>query len=125
MRSLFSIRAGMFRVSTVVAVVLWIAAVGMGARTLLRYANTPARATSPPGNWPTDTRIRSAPGHPILLVFAHPECPCTRATLAELALMIAQLGASRDSVASYVLFSAPSTLLDGWDKSGLWQSAVS
>jgi hypothetical protein len=125
MRSRSTIRASMVKASTVAAIVLWIAAVGMGARTLLRYANTPARVTSPPAAWPTGSAVRPMAGHSTLLVFAHPECPCTRATLGELALIITELGGSRETLDAYVVFSAPSTVLDAWDKTALWQSAMS
>jgi hypothetical protein len=109
------------RASTVAAIALWVAVVGMGARTLLRYAYTPERVTSPPAAWPAGSSLRQAAGRPTLLVFAHPECPCTRATLGELALVIAQVGVPD----AYVVFSAPATVVDAWDRTGLWKSAVS
>jgi hypothetical protein len=118
------IRAGIVKASTVAAIVLWIAVVGMGARTLLRYANTPSRETSPPTEWPIGSALRPAAGHSTLLVFAHPECPCTRATLGELALVITQVRGSSEILDTYVVFSAAATVLDAWDKTGLWDSAV-
>lgn len=35
-------------------------------------------------HWPADTHIAPAPGRPTLLLFLHPKCPCSRATLAEM-----------------------------------------
>jgi hypothetical protein len=35
-------------------------------------------------HWPADTSLPTSPGRPTLLVFLHPKCPCSRATLAEL-----------------------------------------
>jgi hypothetical protein len=34
--------------------------------------------------WPSDTAIVPTPGRPTLVLFLHPKCPCSRATLAEL-----------------------------------------
>src|SRR5947209_1763397 len=109
------------RASTVAVIALWIAVVGMGARTLLRYANTPAPVTSPPTAWPAASKLTQAVGHPTLLVFAHPECPCTRATLGELALIVAQVR----TVDANVVFSAASTISSAWNQTELWRTAVS
>ncbi|MGI9517042.1 MAG: hypothetical protein ACR2NP_08360, partial [Pirellulaceae bacterium] len=37
-----------------------------------------------PGQWPVDTKIAFSGERPIVLFFAHPHCPCTRASLCEL-----------------------------------------
>lgn len=115
----------MMRAGRLAAIILWIAAVGVGARTLLRYANTPAAATLAPPAWPGRTAIRPVGGRPTLLVFAHPQCSCTRATLGELAAIVAQVGQGREAFDTYVIFSAPAAVPDVWHKTGLWESAVS
>jgi len=56
----------------------------------------------------------------MLLVFAHPRCPCTRATLAELGkLMTHQQG----QVSVTVLFVTPRDPGAGWGPNGLWAAA--
>lgn len=92
----------------------------MGARTLLRYANKSSPVTSPPADWPLASRIPHVPGLANLLVFAHPQCPCTRATLGELELILARVG----PVDAYVIFAAPESVSNESEKSDLWNTAV-
>lgn len=66
-----------------VAVVLFGCAVVIGFRLLTVYNVTPGEAGSGPAAWPAASRIKLAQGYHLLL-FAHPLCPCTRATVAEL-----------------------------------------
>jgi len=35
-------------------------------------------------HWPADSQIVTTPGRPTLLLFLHPKCPCSRASLAEM-----------------------------------------
>ncbi|QEH36381.1 hypothetical protein OJF2_49440 [Aquisphaera giovannonii] len=52
--------------------------------TLNPHAVRPGGAGSPPGRWPAGTAIRVDPGRPNVLIFLHPLCPCSRATVDEL-----------------------------------------
>ncbi len=45
--------------------------------------NTPPSHALSEG-WPSETRVARDPGRPTLMLFLHPRCPCSRATLAEL-----------------------------------------
>jgi len=56
-----------------------------------------------------------------LVVFAHPQCPCSRATIEELARIVACCSPKMETT---VLFYAPSTMPRGWTKTDLWDSAV-
>jgi hypothetical protein len=57
---------------------------------------------------------------PTLLLFAHPHCPCTRATLAELARLLAH---HRGQANVHVLFYRPLTQPRAWVETALWQQA--
>jgi hypothetical protein len=109
------------RYALVGALLGWLLAVGVGLGFLLRYANTPGRLAAPPNVWPRLARIRPEPGRAILLVFAHPQCPCTRATIGELAEIMAR---SQGSVDAYVYFYAPRSEGSGWVRSPLWRDAA-
>jgi hypothetical protein len=75
----------------VLAFLVWAGAVATGFGFLMRYASTPSQELGGhPGRWPTDTRLVRDRGQPTLLVFAHPNCPCTRASMAELARLMAR-----------------------------------
>jgi hypothetical protein len=96
-------------------------AVGVGLGALLRYSNTPGRLAAPPHSWPRAAKIHPDPRRATLLVFAHPQCPCTRATLGELAEILAR---SEGSVDAYVYFYAPESQGAGWARSELWRDAA-
>ena len=96
----------------VIALVLtWALAVGVGGTTLLRYTNTSGRLATPPPQWPYGDRIRTEPSHATLVVFAHPQCPCSRATLEELSQILARY---RGSLNAYVDIYAPRSEGRGW-----------
>lgn len=70
-------RPGMARLLTA----LWALAVLVSFGGLLRYQTTPGERPSVPSRWPSDADLPAVPGRPTLVLFAHPCCPCTRATL--------------------------------------------
>lgn len=63
---------------------LWglVAVIGLGM--LWGYAARPGATTTPPQRWPTESGLSQTPGYWTLVMFVHPRCPCTRASLAEL-----------------------------------------
>ena len=65
-----------------------LATVGAGAAQL-RYAFTPGELGEPALAWPEHSGITRVPGRATLLMFVHPRCTCTRASLDELAEVIA------------------------------------
>ena len=77
-------RAG--RISRVAAfATLWLMTTTGGMYALYHYAATPSSAADAPRQWPTQCPLRPAGDRWNLLIFAHPGCPCTRASLNELA----------------------------------------
>jgi len=56
----------------------------VGFYLLLRFDGTPSSQRYAPGLWPETAGIAFPTGKPALLVFLHPLCPCSRATLEEL-----------------------------------------
>lgn len=100
---------------------LWLIAVGSGVGVLMQYASTPGDPGGPPPVWPVDSAIRPPRGRPVLLVMAHPRCPCTRASLEELGrLMVRGLG----RLDARVVFFAPAVADEDWWKTDLWTSAA-
>jgi hypothetical protein len=78
------------------AVLAWLATVATGMAMLSAYASTPGAPANPPPAWPAASTIDRRAGTPTLLVFAHPNCPCTRATLAELDRLLAHADGATD-----------------------------
>jgi hypothetical protein len=101
---------------------LWLLAVSFGILILWNYENTPGTSANPPALWPTDSQIQRATAHATLVMLVHPHCPCTRATIGELAELMAHC---QGRLTAYVLFLKPAGFSDDWEKTDLWQSAAS
>lgn len=68
----------------------WIVAVASGLVALHRYDTTAGDNPPPPASWPADAQFAHDATRPTLVVFVHPHCPCTRATVAELDRLVAR-----------------------------------
>lgn len=100
-------------------VALWSLVVAAGTCALWQYAGVPGDSGSPPTTWPVQSKI-ARDGRPTLLIFAHPLCPCTRATLAELERLVASC---RDQFDAHVLFIAPEGTDSSWQDTELLRMA--
>lgn len=111
--------AGAFsRPRLLAAFIVWVLAVGLGMTRLLEYETTPSRPSAVPAIWPSASSLVRRPGYPTLVLLAHPQCPCTRATLGELEVLAAQTQGLLDI---YVVFLHS----DAFDyRSDLWRRAV-
>jgi hypothetical protein len=99
---------------------VWLATVASGMAFILDYASAPGAPAKPPDGWPA-SRLARAPGRATLVMLAHPHCPCTRASIGELALLMAPL---QGQVTAHVLFLRPDGAPDGWERTDLWESAA-
>ena len=115
-------RPGGARVLLLAGTILWLLVISIGLWMLWGYENTPGKAAKPPKQWPADSKILPARDHATLVMLAHPHCPCTRATIGELASIMAH---SQGRLTAYVLFLKPTGFSEEWEKSDLWQSAAS
>ena len=100
---------------------LWLAAIGVGFGMLWKYQNSSGAAGVQPSQWPADSRVETAAGRATLVMAAHPHCPCTRASIGELALLMARC---QGRVSAYVLFLKPPGFAEGWEETDLWESAA-
>ena len=100
--------------------VIWLGASCGGLTLLTIYANSPGPTQQPLPRWPTDTSITLSKHGDTLLLFAHPRCPCTRATLGELEKFVAR---SPGSVTPWVVFFKPSGSNEAWDQTDLRTTA--
>jgi len=98
----------------------WLLAVGVGTGALMNYSNTANHDAMAPAHWPAQTTIPRAAGQATLIMFAHPLCPCTRASLGELAELMAHC---RGLVSAHVVFFRPGGSGEDWAYSDLWRSA--
>jgi hypothetical protein len=89
--------------------VVWIVSVGKGFRVLSNYANAPGVNVVRLQNWPQNTKLKLTSHQPTILFFAHPKCPCTKASLGELDILLAKIGGKAKT---YVLFIQPKEWTD-------------
>ncbi len=103
------------------AVALWIPAVGFGIGMLWKYSITAGHPAAPPLDWPRTAQVDRAAGRATLVMFAHPQCGCSRASLGELAIIMAH---QRDQVNASVFFYRPSAEPPAWARTDLWEMAA-
>ncbi len=103
------------------SIVLWGIGVAVGIVILLRYSNVPGAPAEPPAEWPAAAPVALSPRHSTLLVFVHPQCPCSRASIGELARIIAFC---KDQVDTTVFFEVPPGAPAGFERGDLWNSAA-
>jgi hypothetical protein len=99
---------------------LWLAAICCGSFALLGYQNSAGETTAALSQWPRQSQLPLDANLPTLVLFAHPRCPCTRATVGELALLMARCS---KKVAAIVIFTKPAEVNDNWVETDLWRSA--
>jgi hypothetical protein len=103
-----------------IALAVWLPGVVYGFGVLWRYSTTPGQPASPPAKWPQQVKIQRKPTQATLLMFTHPQCGCSRASLGELAILMAH---AHEHVNVNVLFYAPQDEPIAWAKSDLWETA--
>ena len=99
----------------------WLSAVGGGLRIILVYENTPGRSAASSEAWPADSEIPRTPGLPTLITMVHPHCPCSRASVGELALLMAK---AQGLVNANVVFVKPKDFPEDWERTDLWTNAA-
>jgi hypothetical protein len=100
----------------------WLLLVVGGLAGLWRFESTATAPSAPPAEWPPQSRIVRPPGRPHLLMLAHPRCACTRASLGELARLMARL---RGRLSATVVFMRPAGTAAAWVETDTWRTAAS
>jgi hypothetical protein len=103
-----------------VAAAIWLGGAGTGLYLVWAYDNAPGLAATAPQAWPPQTTLVRASDRPTLVLLAHPQCDCTRATLGELAEVLAR---APKPPKTYVLFLRPAGFSTGWEQTALWRTA--
>ena len=100
---------------------VWGLSVVTGMNMLWRYRSTPAAAASVLERWPEASPLRRDPARPTLVMFMHPRCPCSRASVGELDKLAQRFG---DRAALHVLFVKPAGTAEGWERTDSWAGAM-
>ena len=97
---------------------LWALGLLLGGAAVVRYATTEGTRGAAPDRWPGSELVTPREGRSTLLLFAHPQCPCTAASLRELGNAIEAQGQQVDA---YALFLDPGSMEEGWTRDDIWE----
>jgi hypothetical protein len=101
--------------------VVWFVSVGTGLAWLMAYDNTPGAAANAPSSWPAGGTLPRDTAGPTLVLLAHPRCDCTRASIGELAELLAS---AKQRPRTFVVFIRPGGVAAGWEKTGTFEQAT-
>jgi hypothetical protein len=101
---------------------VWSVAVGSGLCAMLRYEMIPGTVSPVPDHWPAGSSLSPASASPTVVMFVHPHCPCTRASLHELLVLATHCPGKMKSI---VVFLNPVGFPRDWEKTDLWKTAAS
>ncbi len=100
---------------------LWVGVSGTGFYLLYLYSHTEGAPGEERAKWPSSA-LEKTPGKADLLVFVHPRCGCSRATLGELARLLRHL---EERIRVRVLFQRPAGKTAEWAReSALWRESA-
>jgi hypothetical protein len=99
---------------------VWLIAIGAGGTVVLSYETSPGQTGTIPKYWPRESTLERAADRPTLIMIAHPRCPCTRASIGELAKIVAQ---TQSRVRTYVLLWKPAGAEREWTANNLENEA--
>ncbi len=88
---------------------------------MAQYSQTAGAAGPAPAQWPESSQGHPAPSQYHLVLFLHPRCPCSRATLGELEQLVAHC---QGLFSAQVWFIQPQGMSEAWVKTDLWQAAA-
>lgn len=100
--------------------IVWILLVIAGLVILWRYSLTAGPASDHPGHWPPSASTPIPADHPVMVLFLHPQCPCSRATIRQLARIQSK---TQDRIEYRIFFLQPDGFSSDWVETDLWRSA--
>ena len=98
----------------------WLSAALTGMLLLGAYSQRPGAIGNTPEELPATEAISADSARMQLVMFVHPQCACSRASLGELATLLRR---THDKIHAEVLFIAPEGQSSDWVQSDLWRQA--
>lgn len=105
-----------------IAAGFWLVAVLAVMGSLMAYSSSPGNPAIPPQRWPAQSQIPLDSSRPTLVMVVHPRCPCSRASVGELELLVARC---QGQFSAHVLFTSPAGTPEDWAKTDLWRKVSS
>jgi len=100
---------------------VWILMLIAGLVVTTGYDHRAGTAADAPRSWPQGASIEPNHDGSTIVMVAHPKCFCTRASIAELALIMAH---SNGQAKAIVLFIRPVGFDPDWERTDIWRSAT-
>jgi hypothetical protein len=100
-------------------VITWIAGCALCLAAVWSYKATPGRMERACSAWPADSEMAPSRDLPTLVLFLHPRCPCSRASVEELAAI---LTAAPGAAAVHVALYRPGNQPLAWATTDVWSS---
>ena len=113
-------RSVVLRALLAISALAWLAGLAFGVERIWAYKATPGVNAVAPQQWPGSNLVSLSAGRSTLVMFVHPQCSCTRASLAELDSILRQ---SNGRLSAWVLFLHPPGTTERWEKSATWDTA--
>ena len=104
-----------------IVILIWLFGIGVGLRFVLAYENSPGTVRGVPKTWPAQSQLQHSAVLPTLVMMVHPHCPCSRASLDELSLLLAKVPGR---VKAHVVFVRPLGVPEKWEIAELWARAA-
>ena len=102
--------------STSVLIAVWLCVVALGWYCVVRYEfsinEPPAHAAV--ASWPSDSPLEHVVGRSTIVMFVHPKCPCTRATLNELERLLTATAGRQTPFDLLVIVTVPQAADPSW-----------
>jgi hypothetical protein len=106
----------MFHRQTVLVLAAWCASVAAGSWAMLEYELRPAATRAAGARWPAASAVELDRARPTLVLFLHPHCPCSRATLHELDVLAST---HAGEFVLHVLLVRPPGVAEDWEQTHL------
>jgi hypothetical protein len=100
----------------VVIGLIWVALLFVGFRVMMQEAYQAVPPAALVASFPAHSPIALDPRQPTLLLFVHPQCPCTKATFDELDQLRVQ---TNNGLAVTLVFTVPPNTPPKWEKGDL------
>jgi len=97
-----------------------IAAVICGLGALWDYSNRPGLPAKAQATWPTKTHISRDPNFSTLIMFTHPRCECSEASMSELNQILTKINSKLNTI---IIFVTPKNPDNSWKDTALWAGA--
>lgn len=102
------------------AIAVWFCLAVVGTGFLNWYAGLPGKGANAPISWKVVPGVRRLPGKFLLVMMIHPHCPCSRASISELSVLMSRC---HDRLQTVVFFYTPKIFSQNWERTDLWTAA--